>query len=252
MPARSAAGTPPSEGGFSIIPNWVIRDSDLTAHELLVYIALLNRANSDGLAWPSVPRIARESRTSVTTVKRTIRSLEARQLVSKQVRPRGDGSNDTNVYRVAVFTRTPSAVRPKPSGHREPTLRPDRANPGTTVNYKEDPVEEEPSEEDVRSALKRGHANSSSFVDTSSTETQLLYLYDLHIHYNNEVPTKSVKARWAKLDKFEAQALIKRYLQEIPRYDAYEGPEYGEPTYEALSDVGKLWADTGMIPEAAA
>ena len=245
-----AAGKNSSEGGFSMIPNWVIRESDLTAHELLVYIALLNRANGQGLAWPSVPRIARESRMSVTTAKRTIRSLEGRGLIKKQLRPRLDGSNETNVYRVAVFSRTPSPVKPRPPGQREPTPRPEATNPGSREDHKEDPVEEEPSEEDLRSTLKRGHAGSSSFIDDSSTEAQLLYLHDLHIHYNNEVPPKSIKERWATLSKPEAQNLIKRYLQEIPRYDAYEGPEFGEDTYTALSAVGKLWADTGMIPEA--
>ena len=65
-----------TDGGFSIIPHWVVRDSDLDAHELLVYLAILNRANKYGIAWPSIATIVKESRTSESTVRRTIKRLE--------------------------------------------------------------------------------------------------------------------------------------------------------------------------------
>ena len=236
-----------SEGGFSVIPNWLMRESDLTAHELLVYMALLNRAGGSGLAWPSIARIATESRTSVSTVKRTIKSLEHRGLITKQVRKRADGTNESNVYKVATFSRS----APKRGVLTERPTSPDRADPESRVDYEEDTLEEDTREEDLRSTLPGGRDISFSYIDRSSataTTKQLAYLSDMHLHYNNEVPSKGLRARWASLTGQQADALIRQYLREVPRYDSYEGPEAGEPTYDALSAKGQAFADAYMLP----
>jgi DNA-binding transcriptional MocR family regulator len=238
--------TAPDEG-FSIIPNWLMRESDLTAHEILVYMALLNRAGGSGLAWPSHARIARESRTSVSTVKRTIKSLEVRGLIVKQVRKRADGANESNVYRVATFTR----AAPKPAVQSGPGTSPDRAKPESSEDYEEDTLEEDTLEEDVRSTLPSGRDLSFIFVESTgkATKKQTEYLSDLHLHFNNAAPSVALQAKWRKLTSNRANDLIRQYLKEMPRYDAYEGPEAGDPEYEALSTKGQAFADATMLPD---
>jgi len=234
-----------SEGaGFSIIPNWLMRDSDLSAHELLVYMALFNRVNPQGLAWPSIARIAKESRTSPSTAKRTIRSLEARGLVVKQVRKRADGTNESNVYKVATFTRQAPGQGERVTG----SVRPHH---GVSVDYEEDPLEEDTSEEELRSTLPSGRDLSFMFVESTgkATKKQLDYLSDLHLHFNASVASDTLQARWKKLTSNKANDLIRQYLKEMPRYDSYEGPVAGEPEYDALTPKGQAYADATMLPD---
>lgn len=87
-----------ADTGYSVVPNWVVRDSDLTKYELLVFIALLNRANSRGEAWPSLATLEREARASRDSVLRALRTLEERGLVDVVKRYRDDGSQTSNLY----------------------------------------------------------------------------------------------------------------------------------------------------------
>jgi len=233
--------------GFSIIPNWLMRESDLTAHELLVYMALLNRAGGSGLAWPSIARIAKESRTSPSTVKRTIKSLEARGLIVKRVRKRADGTNESNVYKVATFTR----AAPKRGVQTGRGTGSDRADDESREDYEEDTIEEDTREEDLRSTLPSGRDLSFIFVESTgkATKKQLDYLSDLHLHFNAAVASETLQARWKKLTSNKANDLIRQYLKEMPRYDAYEGPEAGEPAYDALTPKGQAYADATMLPD---
>ena len=226
-----------------------MRESDLTKNELLVYMALLNRADANGDAWPSVPLIAKESRTSPRTVQTTIKLLQRRGLVTKRLRPRGDGTNQSNMYRVAIFKRKQAEGGRNHSTMGVQGLQP----PGAGVAGEEDPVEVNPVEEDMRSALTIGRDFSFVLADASSataTAKQLGYISDLHLHYNNRMPSAALRARWAALSGQQATTLIEQYLREVPRYDSYEGPEAGEPTYDALSATGQQWADAYLIPEA--
>ena len=86
--------------GWSAVPNWLIRDSDLGTYELLVFIALLNRADKRGEAWPSLPTLQRDARASKDSVLRALRALEERGLVEVVKRRNEDGSNASNLYRV--------------------------------------------------------------------------------------------------------------------------------------------------------
>mgnify|MGYP002277408912 CR=1 FL=1 len=98
--------------GFSIIPNWVIRESDLDAHELLTYLALLNRADKAGRTWPAISTIARESRTSESTVRRTLKKLIERGFVEVERRKNAAG-DQSNLYTIRVF-HTPLSARQGP------------------------------------------------------------------------------------------------------------------------------------------
>lgn len=91
------------DSGFSIIPNWIIRRSDLSGGELLVYLALFNHADRYGFAWPSMKTICKEARMSDATAKKAMRALEERGLLERAERPQDGAANLTNMYRVVIF-----------------------------------------------------------------------------------------------------------------------------------------------------
>lgn len=148
--------------GFTALPNWIIRETELTRNALLVLLALAGRANASGYCFPSHQTIAREARCSPASVKRAIGELITAGFVSTEHRIRpGDGGYTSNGY----------AVNLNPSGavaHSE--LSPQdgsspRAIPQLTVSYppahselaEEEPDEEEPGEEHTPSrAAARG------------------------------------------------------------------------------------------------
>lgn len=102
----------------------------------------------------------------------------------------------------------------------------------------------------MRSTLPSG-LDSFSFAipQKQTTSKQLQYLHDLHIHLTGDIVPTPAARQWEQMPTDDATDLIRRYLQRIPRYQEYEGPEYGTPAYDALSDEGKRWADSGMIPD---
>ncbi|GIG54541.1 helix-turn-helix domain-containing protein [Demequina activiva] len=77
-------------------------ESDLDHHELVVYIALLTHRSDAGEAWPSRTTLARESKVSLDSVKRTLRKLEARGLIEITRRKNGK-QNASNLYRVDIY-----------------------------------------------------------------------------------------------------------------------------------------------------
>ncbi|MEF3405289.1 helix-turn-helix domain-containing protein [Agromyces sp. CCNWLW203] len=233
-----------SGGTFSVIPNWVIRESDLNAHELLVYVALLNRADRHGRAWPSMGTLAKEARASERSVRRALESLRERQLVTWQQRMRADGTHASNLYTIAIFDRS----APEGGWHSATPTVAERQGEGGTVADEVDTHQVDTDEEDLRSTLASGPAEGFSFPSSSASEKQVAYLRDLYIHYNNAVPPEKKLEEWRALSPTEATDRIDRYLAAMPRYQEYEGPEFGEPTYEALSDVGRVFAEQGMIP----
>jgi hypothetical protein len=81
-----------------------------------------------------------------------------------------------------------------------------------------------------------------------ATEDQIAYLSDLHLHLYSRIPSEESRACWRSMTVSDASDTIGAYLAAIPRDDAYAGPEPGMPEYDALSDVGKLWADEYMVP----
>src|SRR5215471_7709569 len=81
------------------------------AYGIAVYVALATHASHDTQAcWPSIQLLARETRLSRTTVKTTLRRLEALGLVHTQARRDGEGDPTSNLY-----TLTDPTVRMLPS-----------------------------------------------------------------------------------------------------------------------------------------
>ena len=65
---------------------------DLPHRAISVYIYLADRANKDGICWPSIPTIA--------TTRRAIRDLRKAGVIQTEQRYRGNGSNSSLLYKL--------------------------------------------------------------------------------------------------------------------------------------------------------
>lgn len=88
--------------GWTAVPTWVIRESDLTVTELVVLLVLLSRANASGLCWPSHKAIAAEARCSRATVQRALESLRDKGFISWTNRVDDRGDLASSLYRTHV------------------------------------------------------------------------------------------------------------------------------------------------------
>lgn len=257
---------------FTKVPHWLIRDSDLDGNELLLYLAMLSRADKKGICYPSVKRLALDARMSESTVRRTRSRLVERGLVTVTRRTIGDSRNDSNLYQVALPKRKPvqfveegSSDPPDPvdnsdlgahidaliGGHRDgggvtvtvPPFHSDRRG-GVTVTGKEEPVKEDPLKKVVSPQTP-----AFEFADLGITEAQWWLLSDLYIHITGKPATQETKHTWGSLTSDSARDLIGRFYANVGRDDDYTGPEHGTPAYEALTDRGKEWADAAMVPD---
>lgn len=266
---------------FVKMPHWVIRETDLTPNEMSLYMALRSRADKYGRCFPSTALLSRDTRMSESTVKRTRKILVAKGILQIEHR-RGDGPrNASNLYRVALPKRL------KKGGHFEPTedvepvdehddddslrfnLTPStgQSDPqgGVRLTQEEEPLEEDPLKK-ILSLVQEHEAeigDSSDgdddgqeddvqpfeFVDDSLTDKQYWLLWDLYILINNRIPEITRQERWHEMTVKRASEWIGHYYRELGRGGMYEGPERGSVEYNALTKVGKQWADDGCIPD---
>ena len=73
---------------------------DLPHRALSVYIYLSDRANKDGICWPSIPTIAKDLKLSESTTRRAIRDLRKAGVIQTEQRYRGNGSNSSLLYKL--------------------------------------------------------------------------------------------------------------------------------------------------------
>lgn len=259
---------------FTKVPHWLIRESDLDGSELLLYLAMLSRADKKGLCFPSVSTLAKEARMSPSSVRRTRERLIEKGLVTVTRRKLKDKRNDSNLYHVALPKRggvkfadsSPETdVSPEPVDNFEPeppkdvfdifgepfsgvTVEPswchgDRGD-GVTVTGEEEPVKEQP----LKKTLSP-QTPSFEFTDLGITEAQWWLLSDLFIHITGKKADQRTQNDWGALTSEDARDLIRRFYANVGRDDDYTGPDYGTPAYLALTDRGKEWADAGMVPD---
>lgn len=121
-------------GGWSSVPNWVVRSPGMSGSMKLTYIALLNRANDAGECWPSLDTLEADVGASRGTVITNLKKLEAMGLLERERRVGPDGGNTSNLYRVNVWAGTskggaipapPSSTKNLPPGS---ILHPPSAN----------------------------------------------------------------------------------------------------------------------------
>lgn len=275
--------------GFVMLPNAVIEHSDLTGHELLVYIVLLkHRDHKTSKCHPGMATIADQARMSKKTASRTVAALEVKGLIKvKRHKVVGSQKNDRNEYTVGVLSSDPETYKsaketrvPKrvlrrdseslpdgevmhssPKGRDSESLRRDSESLGVGTRSPANKNQlNKNHKQDITPTFKESGRESSllnvsyDIEEKHVTEKQVAYLKDLTIHLNyeagyNVIPNEEHLNMWRKLSRYEAHDLIRSYLRELGRPDDIYYPEFGEPAYEALSAAGKEFADTGGMPD---
>ena len=76
---------------------------DLPHREISVYRYLADRANKDGICWPSIPTISRDLKLSESTTRRAIDDLKKAGLVKTEQRYRENGGNSSLRYSLDVL-----------------------------------------------------------------------------------------------------------------------------------------------------
>lgn len=71
---------------------------DLPHRAISVYIYLADRANKDGLCWPSIPTISKDLKLSESTTRRALSDLRKAGLVKTERRYRENGGNSSLLY----------------------------------------------------------------------------------------------------------------------------------------------------------
>ena len=99
-------------------------DGSLPRGDVLLMLALADHANDDGLSFPSIARLARRTRSSPSTVRRHLRSLQAEGRLVVDAR-----EGTSNLYRIVLHgdrwlyahpgqSDTPTKLTPLPTGGR--------------------------------------------------------------------------------------------------------------------------------------
>lgn len=78
---------------------------DLPHRAISVYIYLADRANKEGICWPSIPTISKDLKLSESTVRRAVNDLRRAGVVKTQQRYRENGSNSSLQYDL-ILTQT--------------------------------------------------------------------------------------------------------------------------------------------------
>ena len=73
---------------------------DLPHRAISVYIYLADRANKDGICWPSIPTISKDLKLSESTTRRAISDLRKVGLVRTEQRYRENRGNSSLLYKL--------------------------------------------------------------------------------------------------------------------------------------------------------
>jgi Uncharacterized membrane-associated protein/domain len=85
---------PVSAGGFTQVPNCILRDPKLSSHAKIAYSMLLSYAWNNNFVFPGQERLAEDTGTSQPTISRAVQELEEKGFL--EIQRRGQGK--TNVY----------------------------------------------------------------------------------------------------------------------------------------------------------
>lgn len=78
----------------------IYADDRLPSRARMVSMYLRDRANQDGVCWPSIRTTATDLKLSRSTVKRALRDLEKLGYIENRRRCRCNGGNTSNFYRI--------------------------------------------------------------------------------------------------------------------------------------------------------
>lgn len=74
---------------------------DLPHRAISVYRYLADRANKDGICWPSIPTISKDLKLSESTTRRAIDDLRKAGLVKTEQRYRENGGNSSLTFYIS-------------------------------------------------------------------------------------------------------------------------------------------------------
>lgn len=73
---------------------------DLPHRAISVYRYLADRANKDGICWPSIPTISKDLKLSESTIRRALHDLRKAGLLQTERRYRENGGNSSLRYKL--------------------------------------------------------------------------------------------------------------------------------------------------------
>jgi hypothetical protein len=85
---------PISAGGFTQVPNYLLKDPDISANAKVVYSMLLSYAWNNSYVFPGQDRMAEDIGLSQPTIARSVKELEEKDWL--EIQRRGQGK--TNIY----------------------------------------------------------------------------------------------------------------------------------------------------------
>ncbi len=95
------------EGGFTQIPNSILRNAKLSDGAVRLYAVLRSYGWQDGFCFPGQEKLAADMGVDVRTVRRRSKELQDAQLISVRHRPLHEGVNTTNVYTFTAPDQSP-------------------------------------------------------------------------------------------------------------------------------------------------
>lgn len=106
-----ATNDPVARGGFTQVPNFILRDNSLSLGAKVAYAMFLQFAWHNDSCFPGQDRLAYHMGMSVSRVNEYVKELEAAGLI--EIKRRGQGK--TNLYRVNFAVTRKGARRPRNS-----------------------------------------------------------------------------------------------------------------------------------------
>lgn len=202
------------------IMSFVWERTDLSQHEKLVFLALADHANDDGLCWPSLERIAVKACCSVDGASRTIERFAKEGWLKKQRRARA-----TTLYRIDVHRLTMNRPGVESSSD-ESTLPRDGSilnghdsTPGVELIPILKPSLEPPKEEGARAPSTAAQLALSSEINPETTPLEdILKLYHQYciklpkVKRFDERRKRSVRQRWREDKERQTLAWWAKYF----------------------------------------
>lgn len=167
--------------------------------EKMIYIVLERYANNnDGIAFPSISTIAKSAMCGVTTVKKYIKKLVDKGYITKTLRPKSNGDNDSNIYTVKNLSEICKDI----------FLPQSPSDPGTSPSdyYKEQHIKNSDIKDHDNTPAAQKNSTSVVSSDPDSFES---FFKKIEVGYT----TKNQKSIKALLKKMKPQQVM-QYLKE--------------------------------------
>ncbi len=104
--------------------NWALKqmqDATMPSSTRFVLIILANRADPEGVCWPSLRYISVRTGLSERTIRNSCNEIEARKLMAIEPQQRVDGGKTSNRYLLRLETPPPATIAGAPPGNHCPT-----------------------------------------------------------------------------------------------------------------------------------